>query len=60
MEIRHLSIADVEALISEPEATQIGELVFVYDGVVRGIRLRVVVARDSDPLRVVTVMRRRR
>ncbi len=60
MVLRSISEAEVEALIAEPAETTVKEFEVVYDGVVDGRGLRVVVDRYSSPVWVVTVMPRRR
>ncbi len=60
MVLRAISEAEVAALIANPAETTIKEFEVVYDGVVDGRGLRVVVDRYSDPVWVVTVMPRRR
>lgn len=58
MSLRHITPEDIEAVIRSPERTITEATVVLYDGVVRGAGVRVVVDRD-DPTWVVTVMRRR-
>jgi hypothetical protein len=60
MERRRISVEDVEAVLANPVHTEIQATKIVYDGVVSERVIRVVVARDSDPVRVITVYPRRR
>jgi Domain of unknown function (DUF4258) len=59
MELRSISAADIETVIEHPDLTTIEEFEVVYDCVVRGRGIRVVLDRYSDPAWVVTVMPRR-
>lgn len=49
MALRSISQADIEALLAEPTETTVKEFELVYDGVVNGRGLRVVVDRFSSP-----------
>ena len=57
---RHISQDSIEAVITNAERTEVKEFEIIYDGFAEGRRLRVVVARATNPPHIVTTYPRRR
>jgi hypothetical protein len=51
----HVTRSDIEHLMAEAHDVRIGESAVEYDGDLRGMPLRVVVVKESDPPLVITV-----
>lgn len=58
MRDREISRFEVQMVIAQPYLTRVGETAIDYYGTVDRRRLRVIVARGSDPALVITVFER--
>ena len=56
MQERHVSRAEVEAVLERPEHVTVGETAVEYDGIVGGRQIVVIVVRESSPPLVITVI----
>ena len=55
MEQRGISEEMVQRVLTSPDGVSVGETAVIYNAMVDGVQLRVVVARATDPGRVITV-----
>lgn len=55
MEERGITEETVERILASPDGVSIGETAIIYNAMVDGVELRVVVARGSEPSLIITV-----
>jgi len=55
MEERGITEQVVQQILDSPDGVSVGETAVIYNAMVNGVELRVVVARGTDPSLVITV-----
>ncbi len=60
MGLRRISVAEVEAVLANPEQTSLGETAVEYEATIDGRVLHVITAKDSEPPLVITVFEQER
>lgn len=55
MEERGITEQVVQQILDSPDGVAVGETAVIYNAMVNGVELRVVVARATDPVLVITV-----
>jgi hypothetical protein len=60
MDLRGISVAEVEAVLANSEQTISGETAVEYEAAIGGRILRVITAKDSEPPLVITVFEQER